>query len=530
MSERKLKENTIINLTVNLGNKNANFLFTWKFNEEKALDKVLKDFLRLKNFPINIPYKIYLISILNKTEELDKYTIISKIEINPGDELLISDKIYSNIAEASDDIIYNVKSFKEHKKRNIKNVHKSKFKIFLKPLIISITCLILIGGIGILLKFYILKKNKKDNNNYITRRENNLVIKINYIIDVLYLYESNKIYKMKNEQKIKEKNSESEQQLMADIYFLIKNKKIVFNDTSNDTKIIYTGFLGISNMNIKNETDNIQIIYDKEINKIFNIKSNKKIKEPNLTYIGEKGNLCFAKFNFFENGDIINISYPYKNISISYMQYIEDYSKLIIPKISADLYSENINQNLNELLLNYIKNENKLRRLNQNKNNKNEMIKKKIRKISSLNSSDDFYYEIEEYTSTSNKEPFNYELREKSKCLNCTENILYEASISNIQNEDVNLENGLINKTLNRTFNNFGILESIIQLENIILKSKNDTNKNKNKESFDNDLESDLYLDNNTDDYSFSDNYNDDEDNTDFLEYDDFFEEEKKII
>ena len=171
MSERKLKENTIINLTVNLGNKNANFLFTWKFNEEKALDKVLKDFLRLKNFPINIPYKIYLISILNKTEELDKYTIISKIEINPGDELLISDKIYSNIAEASDDIIYNVKSFQKHKKRNIKNVHKSKFKIFLKPLIISITCLILIGGIGILLKFYILKKNKKDhNNNYITKR------------------------------------------------------------------------------------------------------------------------------------------------------------------------------------------------------------------------------------------------------------------------------------------------------------------------------------------------------------------------
>ena len=34
------------------------------------------------------------------------------------------------------------------------------------------------------------------------------------------------------------------------------------------------------------------------------------------------------------------------------MQYIKDYAKLIIPKISADLYTNNINQSLNELLLN----------------------------------------------------------------------------------------------------------------------------------------------------------------------------------
>ena len=75
------------------------------------------------------------------------------------------------------------------------------------------------------------------------------------------------------------------------------------NEINNKTKSWYKGFLGISNMAIKNETNDIQIIYDKNLNKIFNIMNNKKIKEPNLTYIGDNGNLCFAKINFFENGE-----------------------------------------------------------------------------------------------------------------------------------------------------------------------------------------------------------------------------------
>jgi hypothetical protein len=88
----------------------------------------------------------------------------------------------------------------------------------------------------------------------IYRHEDNLIVNISYLKDILFLYENNRIYKMISYQKGKEKNTETEQLLNADIFFIIRNKITKFNIT---TKNYYSGYLGILSMEFKNKTDQI---------------------------------------------------------------------------------------------------------------------------------------------------------------------------------------------------------------------------------------------------------------------------------
>ena len=57
----------------------------------------------------------------------------------------------------------------------------------------------------------------------------------------------------------------------------------------------------------------------------------------NNDYTEENDTSCFIKIEFYENGEIKNILYPFKNFSLDYYQYIKDYINLIIPKISSNL-------------------------------------------------------------------------------------------------------------------------------------------------------------------------------------------------
>ena len=538
MSGRSVCKTKIIRIIIYLPKKEEEFLYSVKLDTKNTLGKELKDFLRLKNCSINIPLNIYLITEFNEIVELDKNKSFSDIQIKTNDKIIITDKklkvneIDVNIETSSNakrkmvtssdnifgfiPIIYTNKSkilIKNKDKFNIKNRCGCTKK---KILIISIfSSLIVFLTVFLCLKL-IPPSIPSSPSLPIYRHEDNLIVNISYLKDILFLYENNRIYKMISYQKGKEKNTETEQLLNADIFFIIRNKITKFNIT---TKNYYSGYLGILSMEFKNKTDQIHVIYDKRIDKIFNIKKNIGKKEPNLTYIGENGNLCLAKIEFSENGEITNISFPSQNITFAYMQYIKDYAKLIIPKISADLYTNNINQSLNELLLNDKKN--KLRQLKQNKN-KNRIIKKKIRRISSNESSDDFYYEIEEYITPSDSEPINHELREKINNSNYNENVLYEVSVRNIQNDEINLENSFINKTIKRSINNLNnVLESIVEFEKIFLKTPDDDN-DVNQDTSDI-LDSDFYLDNS----DVNNDLSDLENNNGFSESD-FFENEEE--
>ena len=58
---------------------------------------------------------------------------------------------------------------------------------------------------------------------------------------------------------------------------------------------------------------------------------NGKINPTELENIGENGNFCFSKIEFYLNGEIKNYYLP-KGFSQYDVVYIEDISQLIIPK------------------------------------------------------------------------------------------------------------------------------------------------------------------------------------------------------
>ena len=182
---------------------------------------------------------------------------------------------------------------------------------------------------------------------------------------------------------------------------------------------MYSGFFGILNMIFRKENGDMIMIYDKKLNNILN---ENNIQNPNLSYIGENGNLCFVKIDFYKNGEIKNISYP-NNFSLSFLEYINEYSQLIIPKISSDLYSVSINEAIRDSDKEEDDEESdnfNLRFLtDKEKNKKRKKRIKRIKRILFNDSSEEF--EIEEYLTPSSFNSSNsehIELREISNCTN----------------------------------------------------------------------------------------------------------------
>ena len=54
-------------------------------------------------------------------------------------------------------------------------------------------------------------------------------------------------------------------------------------------------------------------------------------------------------------------------------------------------------------------------------------------------------------------------------CSNCKEENLQELSIRDFNDDNAYLENGLMNKNISRIINNEGILEWLIEFQNIII-------------------------------------------------------------
>ena len=79
-------------------------------------------------------------------------------------------------------------------------------------------------------------------------------------------------------------------------------------------------------------------------------------------------------------------------------------------------------------------------------------------------------FEIEEYLSPSEKLQ-KIDLREKSNYSNSSNQILTHFSTEKLQNEKVNLENSIINKTEYTSINNEGILESVTEIGNSIIRN-----------------------------------------------------------
>ena len=75
-------------------------------------------------------------------------------------------------------------------------------------------------------------------------------------------------------------------------------------------KELFTGYIGLLNHTIINETDNMITVYDKKLNEYLNNKIDKK--SQHLKYVGNNGTLYFAKIEFYLNGEIKKFYLPKK--------------------------------------------------------------------------------------------------------------------------------------------------------------------------------------------------------------------------
>jgi hypothetical protein len=148
---------------------------------------------------------------------------------------------------------------------------------------------------------------------------------------------------------IKDKNSSFVISQSSDFIFIVRDKYIEQDTINEIEKEWYTGYIGFMKITLKNETNDMVAVYDKILNNNLNKNNNGKIGEKDLQYIGEEGNICFVKLDFYQNGEIKNYYIP-NNFSIDNFPFIEEVANLIIPRISSNLYVESINDTLNELL------------------------------------------------------------------------------------------------------------------------------------------------------------------------------------
>ena len=301
-------------------------------------------------------------------------------------------------------------------------------------------------------------------------------------------FESKKETLMKIEgNKTKKEDSENNLSQISDFFFIVRDKNIEYDKINLLQKEWYTGYIAFLNITLKNKTKEMITVYDKTLNNYLNTNKLRELRELDLQYVGEEGNICFVKLEFYLNGEIKDYYIPKGNSSFNDFSYIEDISRLIIPKIKSDLYVRNINETLNELL--FSTNNSSIN--NSNSNKRRHLSKRQYKKYKILhnintikrnlennldNSSNNYNYnetnytgeiEIEEYLTIPNSETENYDLRqaeENSDNSNKNYSNLTQCSMNNVESDEVEMEGSQENTTIYTIINDEGLLESAEQI------------------------------------------------------------------
>ena len=317
----------------------------------RILNDIFRDFLRSNPF-IKLQKKDYYFYLVKENENimLPKNEIVSKIGLKNGDKIFLSyEKLPTKINILHDSLPI----------RQIINRNNKKIKKILLLLLLFIPIIIII-----ILLCVFLRGNNNNGDDYLS--EKNLLI-----IDKKY--PPNKFIRFTGKRKIEinanisDNNSCFMMTQKSDFFLIVKEGYIEIDEIKKLKKEWYTGYIGFLNVTFNNNTHDIMSIYDKAINNILYKHNISRLAEPDLKYIGNKGNICFIKLDFYQNGDLKKIYLP-NSFQIDNLNLIEDIIKLIITKISADLYSNSIDDEIKKAFPD--NNENK--ELNELENEENE--------------------------------------------------------------------------------------------------------------------------------------------------------------
>ena len=298
----------------------------------RILNDIFKDFLRSNPF-IKLQKKDYYFYLIKKNENimLPKNEIISKIGLKNGDEIILSyEKIPTKINILPDNL----------PKRKIINRNNKKIKKILLLLLLFLSIVM-----TIILLYIFLRGNGNYGDNYLSEK-NLLIIDKKYPPNKFIRFSGKRKVEINaNGDNISEKNSSYIMTQKSDFFLIVREGNIEIDEKKNLKREWYTGYIGFLNVTFNNNTHDMMSIYDKTINNILYKYNISRLDEPDLKNIGNKGNICFIKLDFYQNGDLKNIYLP-NGFQIDNLNLIEDIIKLIITKISANLYSNSIDDEI----------------------------------------------------------------------------------------------------------------------------------------------------------------------------------------
>jgi len=488
----------------NLGDTGSVSLYLTQTLNEQFKSFLLKNTIKLKKKE----YYFYLIKEGDILKSLPKNQTVKKLNLQTNDIILVSYENKQIKPPLKPPIPIEVKTeenpdsqrkldktnpitySKEIPKETYDFQNKAKKKLIIAMIIILI-CLILAG---LVILFLYLNKGHEENIPPIFNKDK-LVVEKQYPVNMILRYSNKRETEMKLEgEKIPKKDSSQPLWMTSDFIFIVRDEKVEKDEVKLTEKYLYTGYIALLNLTSHNKTDEMMIIYDKTLNNILNTNNLRRLDEPDLKYIGEDGNFCLAKIEFYLNGDIKNY-YLSKGMSSTEFSFIEEISKLIIPKISSDLYIKSIDQYFEDLNKNEKENnisEFEIKRiLNSNKKKifTKRILNNESENITNYNASDE-EVEIEEYKTTSLIPSFNYDLREANKInesssdennndkIEGSYSNLTQYSLKNAECEDAKMEGSTVNTTTYSIINDKGLLESVEQKLISVMETQNMGNGN----------------------------------------------------
>ena len=490
-----------------------------KLNSNDNLESSFKKFKKIKKIkkPKNTQKESEFHLIRNnKKILLDKNIKTEKLEIKEGDLISVSYKEKTdNNNEINDKNINNDNIYNNRKNKfdqiKIINYKQKKYILLFSFLII------ILAGLGFYLTYHFLKKDKKDNkdNKNTNYNKEELITKKRpyYPINTLFLYKSDKAMKITLESDLERISDEKDFTNIKEYMnygLIIRNEYQDIYEELNMTKKWYSGYISLLNLTINNGTHNLSLNYNEEIHKYINKFKNKYVQNfRNLNEITDSKissdvkELCFIKINFYENGDIKDIFIP-KEFNIENMVYINKIIKLIIPKLSKNLYSENITEQIE--LIEKISNETNETDVElefENVEENLENISQILRRNTENDTERDFIYEnikeneldIENYNSSiSKKRSPKYYLKGISE--NTTFSNITDYEMENLESVQAELEGSKLKKIKNSFLDEKGMLVFISEYENITIIQPNKESLNDLTEDEDK-LKSEIYNDNN---------------------------------
>ena len=438
--------------------RNPNTKYYYLYNKKEIIKKLdpNKSILQIKDIEGD---KIFLTNeMFNRKKELQL-----NVSVFENQSKYQTTKSNSNIL-INKEIIY--------PKKEIQNEDKNKKKKIFLILSLIFAIIILLCIILIVLFLTKRKKNEKISENEILYKYENLKANIIYKPGDIYLFkieeETNVIIEG---EKVATENQVNNFSEYKNFLLIIKeeHKEILEN---NLIKYYYTGIFSQINSTTYNGTHLMLGQSDENVTKILRGKNKdnlKSIEEINiLDYSLKNGTQPFFLINFYRNGIIKNIYIP-EGYNISNMLYMKSVLNLTIPRLSMDLFVDNIEEEYEKII-------NKSNQ--ENNDNEDENLYFDETTDISRNLSEDDSYEQKIYSISDNNNDIGliFDLMESNR-INSSENEsinqIKEMKYGNVETDLGVLTGSQINSSILYNINEeTGKLESVQKIEKLSLSNQ----------------------------------------------------------